>query len=181
MISRFLPRLPSTKNGFLQRVSVSFCFLPRLSAGSTIIRIVSAGSYLPSTIASAGSKRSRTVSAEAKYDGQSLQEAKISGLVYTLCTWSPNQSQNVLLNGNTNYQYNTNVVYNKTGKLIARYHKENLFFEYQFDRPQTTEYIYFDSPFGRFGVFTCFDIMFHDPAVALVSRYNVTNVVFPTD
>ena len=34
---------------------------------------------------SAGSKRSRTVSAEAKYDGQSLQEAKIGGLVYTLC------------------------------------------------------------------------------------------------
>ena len=33
---------------------------------------------------SAGSKRSRTVSAETKYDGQSLQETKISGLVYTL-------------------------------------------------------------------------------------------------
>ena len=48
---------------------------------------VSAGSYLPSTAVSAGSKRSRTVSAEAKYDGQFLQEAKISGLVYTLWTW----------------------------------------------------------------------------------------------
>ena len=36
-------------------------------------------------VVSAGSKISRTVSAEAKYDGQSLQEAKISGLVYTLC------------------------------------------------------------------------------------------------
>ena len=34
------------------------------------------------TVVSAGSKRSRTVSAEAKYDGQSLQEAKVSGLVY---------------------------------------------------------------------------------------------------
>ena len=33
-----------------------------------------------------GSKRSRTVSAEAKYDEQSLQEAKISGLIYTLCS-----------------------------------------------------------------------------------------------
>ena len=30
------------------------------------------------------SRESRTVSAEAKYDGQSLQEAKIGGLVYTL-------------------------------------------------------------------------------------------------
>ena len=36
-------------------------------------------------VVSAGDKRLRTVSAEAEYDGQSLQEAKISGLVYTLC------------------------------------------------------------------------------------------------
>ena len=35
-------------------------------------------------VVSAGSKRSLTVSAEAKYDGQSLQEAKICGHVYTL-------------------------------------------------------------------------------------------------
>ena len=33
----------------------------------------------------AGSKRSRTISAEAKYDGQSLQEAKIGRINYTLC------------------------------------------------------------------------------------------------
>ena len=39
---------------------------------------------LPSTTVLAGSKRSRTVSAEAKNDGQSQQEAKSSGLVYTL-------------------------------------------------------------------------------------------------
>ena len=38
------------------------------------------------TVVSAESKRSRIVSEEAKYDGQSLLEAKISGLVYTLCT-----------------------------------------------------------------------------------------------
>ena len=50
----------------------------------SLTRTVSAGSYLPSTTVLAGSKRSLTVSAEAKYDGQSLQEAKISGLVYTL-------------------------------------------------------------------------------------------------
>ena len=48
-------------------------------------RSVSAGSHFSWTVVSAGSRRSRTVSAEAKYDGQSLQEAKLSGLVYTLC------------------------------------------------------------------------------------------------
>ena len=45
---------------------------------------LSAGSYLPSTTVLAGSKRSRTVSAEARYDRQSLQEEKISGLVNTV-------------------------------------------------------------------------------------------------
>ena len=48
------------------------------------MRTVSAGNYLPSTTVLAGSKRSRTVLAEGKYDGQSLQEAKISGFFYTL-------------------------------------------------------------------------------------------------
>ena len=55
--------------------------------GSRITRTVSAGSHFSWTVVSAGSRRSRTVSAEAKYDGQSLQEANISGLVYTLCTY----------------------------------------------------------------------------------------------
>ena len=54
--------------------------------GSRITGTVSAGSHFSWTVISAVSKRSCTVSAEAKYDRQSLQEAKISGLVYTLCT-----------------------------------------------------------------------------------------------
>ena len=57
----------------------------RLSAGSRITRTVSAGSRFSWTVVSAGSRSSLTVSVEAKYDGQSLQVAKISGLVYTLC------------------------------------------------------------------------------------------------
>ena len=86
MISCFLPRLLYLVNGFLQRLSVRFCFLPRVSAESRITQTVSAGSHFSWTVVSAGSKRSRTVSADAKYDGQSLQEAKISRLDYTLCT-----------------------------------------------------------------------------------------------
>ena len=83
-ISCFLPRLLCLVNSFLQRLSMWFSFLPRVSAGSKIARTISAGSHFSWTVVSAGSKRSRTTSAEAKYDGQSLQEAKISGLVYTL-------------------------------------------------------------------------------------------------
>ena len=85
-ISCFLLRLLCLVNSFLQRLSRWFCFLPRVSAGHRITQTVSAGSHFSWTVISAGSKRSQTVSAEAKYDGQSLQEAKTSGTVYTLCS-----------------------------------------------------------------------------------------------
>ena len=49
-----------------------------------IIQTVSAGSHFSQIVVLNGSKDSRTVSVEARYDGQSLQEAKIGGLVYTL-------------------------------------------------------------------------------------------------
>ena len=52
--------------------------------GSRITWTVSAGRHFLWTVVLAGSKRSRAVLAEAIYDGQSLQEAKISGLDYTL-------------------------------------------------------------------------------------------------
>ena len=55
----------------------------------------SAGSFLPSTTVSAGSKRSQTVSAGAKYDGQSLQEEKISRRAYTMRQCSETHTINV--------------------------------------------------------------------------------------
>lgn len=78
------------------------------------------------------------------------------------------------------YQYNTNVVYNKKGKLVARYHKYHLYSEPQFDVPEKPELVTFDTPFGRFGMFTCFDILFHDPAVTLVKDFHVDTILFPT-
>ncbi|KAF3831933.1 hypothetical protein GH733_000745, partial [Mirounga leonina] len=62
------------------------------------------------------------------------------------------------------YQYNTNVVFDSQGKLVARYHKV----------------VTFDTIFGRFGIFTCFDILFYDPAVTLVKDFHVDTIVFPT-
>lgn len=52
---------------------------------------------------------------------------------------------------------------------MARYHKHNLYFEESFDTPPKLELITFDTPFaGKFGLIICFDILFHDPTVALV-------------
>ncbi|XP_007425997.1 pantetheinase-like [Python bivittatus] len=79
------------------------------------------------------------------------------------------------------YQYNTNVVFDSDGKLVARYHKFNLFMEeHQFDSPKEPELVTFDTAFGKFGLFTCFDILFHDPAVALVTQLSVDTILFPT-
>ncbi|NWU89031.1 VNN1 Pantetheinase, partial [Upupa epops] len=79
------------------------------------------------------------------------------------------------------YQYNTDVVFDPEGKLVARYHKYNLFMsETQFNYPKTPEAVTIETPFGKLGIFTCFDILFHEPAVVLVKELQVDTVLFPT-
>jgi len=80
------------------------------------------------------------------------------------------------------FQFNTNVVYDPTGRLVARYRKYNLFVTelHIFDKPRTAEIVYFDTPFGRVGTLVCFDMIFHAPAVRLIERGNVSHVTFPT-
>ena len=84
--------------------------------------------------------------------------------------------------GDGRYQYNTNVVFDDKGKLVARYHKQHPFLNEMkvVNRPLTPEFITFETPFGKFGTFICFDVLFHDPAVPLVTQHNIDHVVFPT-
>lgn len=81
----------------------------------------------------------------------------------------------------TRKQYNTDVAFDTDGCLLAKYHKQHLYFEGAFDTPETVNHAIFTTSFGiRFGLFTCFDILFEKPAMDLVRQYNVTNFVFPT-
>ncbi|CAL1531289.1 unnamed protein product [Lymnaea stagnalis] len=77
------------------------------------------------------------------------------------------------------YQFNTNVAFGPDGTLLARYHKFHLFFEPQFDTPDL-ELVHFDTPFGRFGMLVCFDVLFKEPGVPMVTENNISNIVFPT-
>ena len=79
------------------------------------------------------------------------------------------------------YQFNTEVVFNKSGCLVARYHKENLFRieKEAFDVPSKPERIYFDTEFGRFGLMICYDSVFETP-VELVTKFDVTDIIFST-
>ena len=80
------------------------------------------------------------------------------------------------------YQYNTNVAFDNKGKLVARYHKQHPFLNEMkvVDRPVKPEYITFETAFGKVGTFICFDVLFHNPAIPLVTQHQIDHVVFPT-
>ncbi|KAK9870139.1 hypothetical protein WA026_006231 [Henosepilachna vigintioctopunctata] len=76
--------------------------------------------------------------------------------------------------------YNTDVVFDRNGKVIARYRKFNTYLEQDTDRPKQPELITFETDFGKtFGLFTCFDIIYKSPAIDL-ARSGISNFIFPT-
>ena len=79
------------------------------------------------------------------------------------------------------YQFNTDVAFDTDGTLLARYRKMHLFSieKTYFNTPLQPEVVTFTTSFGvTFGVFTCFDLLFYDPAIVLGE--SVRNIVFPT-
>ncbi|XP_063930380.1 vanin-like protein 1 [Zophobas morio] len=79
------------------------------------------------------------------------------------------------------YYYNTDVVFDRNGTIISRYHKYNLFGEYAVDRPDEPQIETFETDFGvKFGIFTCFDILFKSPAQPVLNE-NIDAIVYPTN
>lgn len=74
--------------------------------------------------------------------------------------------------------YNTNVVFDRDGVVVARFRKINLLNEFFFRA--ANESVTFKTDFGvTFGIFTCFDITFHNPALTTLADPDVTDIVFP--
>ncbi|XP_055594724.1 vanin-like protein 2 [Uranotaenia lowii] len=78
------------------------------------------------------------------------------------------------------HRYNTDVVFDRNGAVIARYRKFNLFREPGTNTTHLPEIVTFETDFGvTFGIFTCFDLLFARPALELVKR-DVTDIIFPS-
>lgn len=76
--------------------------------------------------------------------------------------------------------YNSNVVFDRSGNIISKYHKYNLFGEPGIVRPIQPESVSFETDFGvTFGHFICFDLLFKKPALGLIDQ-GVTDFVYPT-
>ena len=78
------------------------------------------------------------------------------------------------------YFYNTAVLFDDKGNLVAKYHKMQLFGEEDMNIPEKSEFVYADTPFGRVGMFICFDMIFKSPGLNLTHDLNVTTMLFPT-
>lgn len=79
------------------------------------------------------------------------------------------------------FYYNTNVVFDRNGMVIARYRKVNLFTEPGFNVTKEPEIVTFDTDFGvKFGTFICFDILFATPPLNLTRHLGITDIVYPT-
>ena len=78
------------------------------------------------------------------------------------------------------YIFNTAIMFDRTGQLIAKYHKMQPYGEMDLDPAQHDELIYIDTSLGRFGFQICFDIIYKKPGHILATEYNVDTIIFPT-
>ncbi|KAJ8687590.1 hypothetical protein QAD02_023384 [Eretmocerus hayati] len=75
--------------------------------------------------------------------------------------------------------YNTNVVFDRTGVVIAKYRKYNLFGEPDTNKTSEPMLSTFRTDFGvTFGQFICFDLMFREPALNLTRDLGITDIIF---
>ncbi|XP_076041722.1 pantetheinase-like [Oratosquilla oratoria] len=83
---------------------------------------------------------------------------------------------------NESYYHNTNVVFDRLGRVIARYRKKHLYLSpHLHPGLDPDESALFHTDFGvTFSLQICFDIMYADPAVSNVVKHGVHDVILST-
>lgn len=83
--------------------------------------------------------------------------------------------------GDNKNLYNSNIIFDRNGTIISRYRKYNLFQEFSFNITHEPDISIFETDFGvKFGHFICFDILFETPALELLRKHKITDIVYPT-
>ncbi|CAL1272738.1 unnamed protein product [Larinioides sclopetarius] len=75
--------------------------------------------------------------------------------------------------------YNTNVVFDREGNLIARYRKLHPYYREIVNVPEEPDLGVFETEFGKFGMIICFDVVWEE-TVLLKDEYNIDTLLFPT-
>lgn len=75
--------------------------------------------------------------------------------------------------------YNSQIIYDSAGAMIAKYRKAHPWYTSCFLKPESVDLVTFKTPFSSkpFGVFICYDILFREPGRKLVDL-GVTQFVY---
>lgn len=79
------------------------------------------------------------------------------------------------------YLFNTDIVLDEKGSFVAKYHKSHEWpgLKPPYDQPEEPSVVTYKSSWGvEYGIFTCFDIMFQDPAVTMV-KSGIEHFLYP--
>ena len=78
------------------------------------------------------------------------------------------------------YAFNTAVLFDRRGYILAKYHKMHPFGELLLNVPPDDELIVVDTELGRLGMQVCFDMIYLKPGVLLASENRIDTMLFPT-